>query len=164
MLSATESEATAVCIDSVRSTSNYFYDAKTGVSSNSRGEALTAESFYSVAGMADYINGGIASVKRTENGAIDLGDFLKYRKPSSSSDDDDDDDSSSGSSSSSSTSSSSAYENRETLNSAEAAEVSNVASQVFGSASQVQKVEKTTSGICIVSKLSLIHISEPTRR
>lgn len=152
LLSATESEATAVCIDSVRSTSNYFYDAKTGVSSNSRGEALTAESFYSVAGMADYINGGIASVKRTENGAIDLGDFLKYRKPSSSSDDDDDDDSSSGSSSSSSTSSSSAYENRETLNSAEAAEVSNVASQVFGSASQVQKVEKTTSGICIVSK------------
>ena len=155
LLSATESESTALCIDSVRSTSNYFYNAETGISSNSRGQKLTAENFYSVAGMADYIRGGIASVKRTADGAIDLGDFLKYRDLSSSDDDDDDDDSSSGSSGSSglgSSSSSSSYENKGTLNSTEVTKVSEAASQVFGSSSAVQKVEKTPSGVCIISK------------
>ncbi len=154
LLSATESESTALCIDSVRSTSNYFYNAETGISSNSRGQKLTAENFYSVAGMADYIRGGIASVKRTADGAIDLGDFLKYRDLSSSDDDDDDDDSSSGSSGSSGlgSSSSSSYENKGTLNSTEVTKVSEAASQVFGSSSAVQKVEKTPSGVCIISK------------
>lgn len=157
LLSATESESTALCIDSVRSTSNYFYDATTGISSNNRGNKLTAENFYSVAGMADYIRGGIASVKRTASGAIDLGDFLKYRDLSSDDDDDDDDNSSSSgssgsSSSGSSISSSASYENKNTLNSAEVANVSTAANQVFGSSSVVQKVEKTPSGICIISK------------
>lgn len=157
LLSATESESTALCIDSVRSTSNYFYNAETGISSNSRGQRLTAENFYSLAGMADYIKGGIASVKRTASGAIDLGDFLRYRDLSSSDDDDDDDSSSSGSSGSGSSgssniSSSSSYENRNTLSSAEAATVSTTANQVFGSSSMIQRVDKTENGICIISK------------
>lgn len=151
LLSATESESTALCIDSVRSTSNYFYNAQTGISSNSKGVRLTAENFYSVAGMADFINGGIESVKRTATGEIDLGDFLRYRTPSTSSSSSS---SSRGSSSSSSSdsSSSSGYENRTTLNSTEIAAVSNAAGRVFGNASNVQRVEKTPNGICIISK------------
>ena len=60
--------------------------------------------------------------------------------------------SSSSSSNKTTTSSSSSYENRNTLSSTEAAAVSTAASQMFGTVSAVQRVEKTTNGICIISK------------
>lgn len=151
LLSATESESTALCIDSVLSKTNYFYNAKTGVSSNSVGEQLTADNFVSLAGMADYIKGGISSVKRDENGAIDLDGFLEYRTLSNNNDDDSDDDDDSSTGSSISSTSNSSYENKNTLSSAEAAMVSNAAGEVFGSSSDVKRVEKTANGVCIIS-------------
>ncbi len=50
------------------------------------------------------------------------------------------------------TSSSSSYENRNLLSSTEAESVSAAASQIFGGVSQVRRVEKTSGGICIISK------------
>ncbi len=50
------------------------------------------------------------------------------------------------------TSSSSSYENRNLLSSTEAESVSAAAGQIFGGVSQVRRVEKTSGGICIISK------------
>ncbi len=49
-------------------------------------------------------------------------------------------------------SSSSTYENRNILSSTEAEAVSTVAGQMFGGVFQIQRVEKTSNGICIISK------------
>ena len=74
-LTATEKESTAVCIDSVRNATNFFYDGERFV--NTEGKEITAASFESLAEFADYVNGGIASVVRDADGNVVLGSFLK---------------------------------------------------------------------------------------
>lgn len=74
-LTATEKESTAVCIDSVRNATNFFYDGEKFV--NTEGKEITAASFESLAEFADYVNGGIASVVRDADGNVVLGSFLK---------------------------------------------------------------------------------------
>lgn len=150
LLEATKSESTASCINHVLSKNNYFYNAQTGVSVNRAGQKLTAENFHSVAGLADFIKGGIASVKRDEKGAIDLGDFLKYRTVSVSKKDDDDDDRTTEDKKKDSAVVSS-YESQGILSREESVKVVSAAVSVFGSASEIKEVEKSENGICITS-------------
>ena len=76
----TETEAEEACISTVRAKGNYFYNAETGKSEDAEGNELTEYDFVSLSELVDYVKGGIGSVKRNEDGTLNLGNFLKVRE------------------------------------------------------------------------------------
>ena len=79
-LDYTDKEAKIDVISLYYSTSNYFRDkaGAEGRSVNSEGKEITASNFASLSEFVSIMKGGISSIGRDANGAINLGGFLKY--------------------------------------------------------------------------------------
>lgn len=79
-LDYTDKEAKIDVISLYYSTSNYFRDkaGAEGRSVNSEGKEITASNFVSLSEFVSIMKGGISSIGRDANGAINLGGFLKY--------------------------------------------------------------------------------------